>query len=515
MTNLTRIVAAVILVAVLGVAAAQAVLRYPITSDPATFEPGLAKELLTAEVALNLHVGLFTYDAETRVVPYLVRSYDVSDDGLTYTFHLHEGATWHNDRPIVAQDFKLGWERYLDASLGAQTAGDPWRLVVGGPAMFAGEADELSGVEALGDHTLEVTLTSPNPRFLEELAVPSMWVVPQEAVVPGEPRWVDTPVGGGPFRFVSARPGSLIVLEANDDFFLGRPSIDRIEYHIVPDPSTALAQYEAGELDVVPVPPAALARVTDDPRLGAEIQYFTRAQLQYVGMNQSQFEPFRDARVREAFFHAIDRDTIAERVQNGAWANATGLVPPNIPQHDPDLAARPYDPERARALLAEAGYPGGQGFPRLEIASLSATVGEAIAAMLGANLGITVEVIQPERGDFISGLWSHDRWTLFAFGWTADTPSAAVWTYEMLYCGLDSNFSTYCNEEVDRAIDLARSTVDPEASTAAWREAERWAMEDAALIPLGYARFIYLVRPGIEGFAANLFGPVTFADVMR
>ena len=140
MTSSIRILAALILVAVLGVAAAQAtVLRYPITSDPATFEPGLAKELLTAEVALNLHVGLFTYDAETSVVPYLVSSFDVSDDGLTYTFQLHADATWHNGRPIVAQDFKLGWERYLEASLGAQTAGDPWRLVGGGPAMFAGD----------------------------------------------------------------------------------------------------------------------------------------------------------------------------------------------------------------------------------------------------------------------------------------------------------------------------------------------------------------------------------------
>jgi oligopeptide transport system substrate-binding protein len=516
MPNVPRLIPMLLLLAVVGLAAAQPTsLRYPLTSDPATFEPGLAKELLTQEVALNLHIGLFTYDADTEVVPYHVQRYEVTPDGLTYTFHLHEGAVWHNGRPIVAADYKLGWERYLDAALGSQTAGDPWRNVVGGPEMFAGTASELTGVRALDEHTLEVRLTNPNSFFLHELAVPSMWVVPIEAVVPGEPRWVDRPVGGGPFRFVEWRPGSLIVLEANDDFFLGRPAIDRIEYHIVPDTSTSLAQYEAGELDIVAVPPAALQRVTNDARLSHEVQHFTRAQLQYVGMNQSTFEPFRDPRVRQAFFHAIDRDVIAERVQNGAWANATGLVPPNIPQYDPELAVWPYDPERARELLAEAGYPGGQGFPRLEIATLASTVGEAVAAMLGANLGIAVEVIQPERGDYIAGLWSHDRWTLFAFGWTADTPSASVWTFEMLYCGLDSNFSTYCNAEVDAAIDEARSIDDVDVSTAAWRRAERIAMEDAALIPLGYSRFIYLVRPGVEGFAANLFGPVSFAGVSR
>ncbi len=491
------------------------VLRYPITSDPATLEPGLVKELFSAEIALNLHAGLFMYDADTEVVPYLAETYTVSDDGLVYTFHLRTDATWHNGRSVVANDFKVGWERYLDPNVGSQTGGDPWRNVVGGIELYGGSASELTGVQALDDHTLEVRLVSPSSSFISELAMPIMWVVPAEAVVPGQPAWSGDPVGAGPFKFVEWVPGSRLVLEANDDFFLGRPQIDRIEYQIVPDASTALAQYEAGELDIVSVPASQLQRITDDPVLGGQLAYFTRAQLQYAGMNSSMFEPFKDHRVRQAFFQAIDRNTIAQSIQSGAWENAGGLVPPNIPQYDPNLVTFPYDPEAARTLLAEAGYPGGVGFPKVEIASLSSTVAEAIAAMLGANLGITVEVLQPERGDMIDGLWSHDRWQFFQFGWTADSASASVWTYEMLYCGLDSNFSTYCNDDVTAAIDRARASQDPEVSTAAWREAERIAMEDAAVIPLGYARYIYLVNPDVAGFAANLLGPVSFHGVTK
>lgn len=494
---------------------APVVLRYPITSDPASLEPGLVKELYSAEIALSLHAGLFTYDAATNVVPYLVSEYEVSDDGLVYTFHLHDSAVWHNGRPVVAADFKAGWERYLDPAVGAQSAGAPWKNVAGGPELFAGEAEELTGVVALDDHTLEVTLIQPSNTFLQELAVPVTWVVPEEAVVAGSPTWVDKPVGAGPFKFVEWVPNVRLVLEANDDFFLGRPQIDRLEYLVVPDTSTSLAQYEAGELDIVGVPPSALQRITEDPVLGQQLAYFTRAQLRYTGMNQDVFEPFRDVRVRQAFIYAIDRDTIVTHVLNNAWTPATGLVPPNIPQFNPDLEAYPYDPVKAQELLADAGYPGGAGFPPVELATLDTTIAEAMAAMLTANLGITVEILQPERGDMIDGLWAGDRWPFFFFGWTADSPSASVWTYEMLYCGLDSNFSNYCNAEVDAAIDLARGTLDIAESTAYWQQAEMLAMADAAVIPNGYSRFIYLVNPQVEGFAANLLGPVGFASVTK
>ncbi|MBK8021200.1 MAG: ABC transporter substrate-binding protein [Chloroflexi bacterium] len=322
------------------------VLRFPITSDPASLEPGLVKELFSGQLALNMHAGLFTYDAETNVVPYLVSDYEVSEDGLVYTFRLREDALWHNGRAVVAEDFKKGWERYLDPNVGAQTAGEPWAHVVGGPELYAGEAEELTGVQALDEHTLQVTLTQPSLSFLQDLAVPVTWVVPSEAVVEGQPAWVGDPVGAGPFKFVEWTPNVRIVLEANPDFFLGKPAVDRIEFLVVPDASTAMAQFEGGELDIVAVPASDLERVTNDPTLGSQLAYFTRAQLQYAGMNQSMFEPFQDARVRQAFNYAIDRTTLAENILSNSWTVATGLVPsahPGIQRGPPGLCLRSGD----------------------------------------------------------------------------------------------------------------------------------------------------------------------------
>ncbi|MCB1688502.1 MAG: ABC transporter substrate-binding protein, partial [Halioglobus sp.] len=246
---------------------------------------------------------------------------------------------------------------------------------------------------------------------------------------------------------------------------------------------------------------------------GAQLQYFTRAQLQYAGMNQSMFEPFKDVRVRQAFNYAIDKETIVSAILNNSWTVATGLVPPHIPEYNSDLQGYAYDPAKAQELMSEAGFPNGEGFPTLELATLNSTIGEAVAAMLNANLGITVEILQPERGDMIDGLWAHDRWQFFLFGWTADSPSAGVWTYELMYCGLDSNFSTYCNPDVDLLVDQARDATTFDESKQAWQDAEVLAVADAAMIPLGYSRFIYLVNPAVEGFQANLFGPMGFDTV--
>ena len=487
-------------------------IRFPLTSDPSTLEAGIAKELYATQVALNLHIGLFDYDANTELVPYAVKEYEVSEDNTVYTFHLHENIVWHNGRPLVAEDFKKGWERHLDPNVGAQDAGEGLYAILGAEEVFTGEAEEISGVKVIDDYTLEVTLTQPSLSFLYKLAMQSAsWIVPEEAVKSGEAGWVDQPVGAGPYKFVEWTPGVKIVLESNPDFFLGEPEIDIIEFLIVPDNNTSLAMFESGELDFAPVPSAELDRLgTSD-----ELHFWTKGQLQYLGMNQSVFEPFKDVRIRQAFNYAIDRKIIIESVLKNVLEPATGLVPPNIPEYNADLEGYAYDPAKAQELLAEAGYPNGEGFPVLDLATLSTTVGEAIAAQLSANLNITVEVLQPERGDMISGLWSHDKWDFYYFGWTAEMPSASIWTYELLYSGLDSNFATYSNAEVDAQIDQAMSATDFETAKQHWQEAERLAVEDAAMIPFGYTQSIYMVNSEISDFNCNLFGPMGFYSLTK
>jgi ABC-type transport system substrate-binding protein len=492
------------------------VFRVPINSDPeGTLEPGLTLALVTGWIAENLHAGLLKYDEDTNLSPYIAEEWEVSDDGLTYTFHLRDDAMWHNDRPVVAEDFKKGWERYLDPNVAAQAGADYLGSIVGADAILDGTTKELSGVEVVDDHTLKVTTSQPDPTFLLRLATPYGWVVPPEAVVEGQPQWVGDPVGAGPFKFVEWRTNERVVLEANDDFFLGRPIIDRIEYYVVPDPATQLAMYEADELDIAPVAGGDLKRISEDPELSKELKYWTRAQLLYYGLNMNKQEVFQDERVRQAFNYALNKEEIIDNILFGAYEPATGLVPPGIPEHNPRLDGYDYDPEKARELMAEAGYPDGQGFPPMQVSSSSsyATEMEAFAAQVSENLGVSIEVNLVERGEMIQGLWSHDQWDIFRWGWTADMPSAEVWTHQLLHGGLDSNFFGYNNPEFDALVDEARVTMDEQERISLWQQAEQIAIEEAAMVPFGYSQYIYLVKPYVKGLTFNLNGPMWYKYV--
>ena len=490
-------------------------LRFAISEDPRSMEPGLSVLMQDSQIALNLHVGLFTYDRYSALKPYLVREWSLSDDHLTYTFVLHDGWKWHNGRGVTAGDFKEGWERYLNPKLGAWGA-SYLNSIVGAQEMLSGTVATLKGVEAPAPNTMKVTLTHPDPLFLLRLGATPTWVAPPEAVVKGEPKWTDNPQGGGPFRFVQWQPHSRIVLEANQSFAGVTPALARVEFLIVPDATTALNMYRSGELDITPVAVSELRGIRQDSVLGRELQFWPRAQLIFIGLNEWKVPAFKDSRVRQAFDRAIERRVICEQVLFDAWAPATQVVPIAVPGHDDQLAIL-YDPERARALMAEAGYSNGQGFPTVQIVvsgSTEATAAEAVAAQLKQNLGVKIDVHQVESGDFYSGL-REQRFDAFLTGWTADYMSAEQWLYRLLHRKSSTNFVGYSNANYEAIVDKALHAETEDAQTPLWREANRIATNDAALIPLAYGRFAYLVKPNVSGFAANAFGPLGFEGVRK
>jgi ABC-type transport system substrate-binding protein len=494
---------------------APSVVRFPLGGDPSSLEPALALELYTGWIAENLHASLLKYNEDSELVPHVAERYQVADDGLTYTFYLRQDATFHNGRAIVAEDIKKNWERYLDPNLAAQVGPDYLSAVVGAQEMLDGNATELAGFEIIDDHTFAVTTVQPDPGFLLRLGSPLMAIVPPEAVVEGQPEWVDEPVGAGPFKFVEWRTNEKIVLEAWDGFFLGRPSLDRIEYYVVPDRATALAQYEAGELDITEVTYADLERVKADPVLGEELNSWTRARMIFYCPSMDKIEAFRDKRVRQAFNLALDRNQIIERLLFNAYTPAVGYIPPSIPEFNPDLQPYEYDPERAQELLAEAGYPNGEGFPALKVTSTGdlSTELEAFAAQMNQNLGVQMEVQVVERGELFSGWFEHGVWDVFRWGWSADFPSAEVWLHQLLYTDQSGNCSGFSNPEYDAIVDQARSTLDEAERRALWRQAEEMAMEEAPMIPFGYDQYFFLVKPYVKGFTSNYHGPIWLQNV--
>ena len=491
------------------------VVRLAIPSDPMTLEPGLFLSLYTSEISLNLHAGLVTYAADGSISPLVAKSWEISGDGLTYTFYLQDNVKFHNGRKLVANDFKVGWARYLTPEVQSNVGPDYLGAIVGAQDVIDSNTTDLAGVEAVDNYTLKVTLSEPDPGFLMRLATTPTWVVPAESVVEGKPEWVDKPVGAGPFKFVEWKRNERIVLEAFDDFFLGRPQIDRIEYYIVPDATTEVAMYEGGELDIAAVPHSELDRLQADPDLSEELHYWVRARMIALIMNYDLVPEFGDLRVRQALAHTINRQQLAEVVMRNAVMAAEGLVPPGIPSYDPNLKGAEYDPEKAQQLLAEAGYPEGAGFPSLGISAYGENIGasEAVAAMLNTNLGIDIVVNQMERGEMVSAMWAKDELPLLMKGWTADFPSAEVWLHQWLRCGVESNFANYCNPEYDEIVDQAMATSDPQEQTRLWSQVERIAMDDMAMIPLMYNRYIYLVKPYVQNFRCNFGGPMGLWDV--
>jgi len=485
------------------------VVRIRYSRDPRTLEPGLFLELVTGYISKDLHAGLMRFDEKMQPAPFIARRWTVSRDGLTYIFTLRNDVKFHNGRRVVASDFVYTFTRILTPRVRAAAGPQALGKVKGAREYMDGKATDVEGLMALDDNTFRIVLSEPDPSLLLRLSTVFLSVIPREAVVEGEPRWRDKPVGAGAFRFVEWQPQVRVVLEANPDYFLGRPKIDRIENLTVPDVATALAQYEKGELDIVDVRGAQLAQVTRDPTLSKELKEFPRAQLLWFGMNQRRVPAFRDKRVRQAFIYALHRQVLIEKVMLNDRYLATGFVPAGIPDAAPGQQAYPHDPTKARRLLAEAGFPGGKGFPRIEFVSTAdeATLVEAIVAQLKTKLGIDVVVRIAESGDLLSGMWAKDRWDMWSWGWSADRPSAEVWLYELIYGGLESNFVGYNNPEFNKLVDRARSETDLKRRIAAWQEAERMAHDEVPYIPFGFAKFLYLIKPHVRGFSADLLGP--------
>jgi ABC-type transport system substrate-binding protein len=232
--------------------------------------------------------------------------------------------------------------------------------IVGARDVAEGKTTTLAGAKALDDRRLQITIDAPKAYFMAKLTYPTAYAVCKEAVESGGGRIDETNVvGTGPFRLAEYSRGARILLTANDDYYQGRPKLDRIERLIVLDAGTRHQMFEAGQIDIVDVSTADLEQDRRDPKLSRQLHSFERPAVFYCALSPKAFPPFRDRRVRQAFNHAVDRDRLVQTVLLGVNTVARGIVPPGVPGHDPNLKGLVFDPERAKTLLAEAGYPDG------------------------------------------------------------------------------------------------------------------------------------------------------------
>jgi peptide/nickel transport system substrate-binding protein/oligopeptide transport system substrate-binding protein len=463
--------------------------------------------LLDAAAATLIYNGLMRFDLQGHLVPDLAaRMPERSADGLTYRFELRRGVRFHNGRELTAADVVYSFRRVLDPATLSPRA---WVLdsLAGARSFRRGQRDDLPGVYAEGRHGLVITLERPLAHFLSLLAMPAAFIVDRAEVE----RHQDPadygfhPVGTGPWILEEWLPGAHLRFRANLDYFEGRPHLDRLEYRVIEDAATARAEFVAGNLDRLRLTPGDSRRFREDPRWRDATVAAPDLAVFYLGLNCEK-PPLSDARVRKAINHAIDREAILKAVLPDRHVPANGSVPPGLEGHDPAMTGWAYDPQLARRLLAEAGFP--RGF-RMEILQTSSpgvlAITEPIQSML-ARVGIKARIVQLETAAFFAAVGDQGNPDAFFISWWADIPDAENFLYPLFHSrnrGSGGNRSRFADPVVDRLLETARATMDPTERIAMYREIERRVFDEAPWVPLYFPVNYSVYQPWVRGYLSS------------
>ena len=474
--------------------------------DPPTLDPHLAEDRISGILVNELFGGLVTIEPfNFSVAPDLASSWDISENGTVYTFHLRPDAKFHDGRPVTAQDVKWSLERVADPELVSPVVDQYLNDVIGVQAKLRGEADSVEGVKVIDDQTIQITIDAPKSYFLAKLTYPTAFVL-DRTNVEGNEDWIRSPNGTGPFRLAQYDVGEVMRLARNDFYHLGPPHLDEVE--LLLSGGSSMILYENDEIDVTGVGLADLERVLDPGSpLNPQVQPFpARFSTSYVGLNVSE-PPLDDPKFREALNLAVDRDQIASVVYDGAVRPAKSIIPPRFPAYNPDLNPYPYDPERARQVLQESKYGGDlDNLPRMTL-SISGSFGAAVPLGLEVmlqsweqELGIQVEIQQTEWATFLQDV-NAKRYQMFSLSWGADYPDPENFLDLLFHSESEGNRTNYSNSAVDALLEQARVEQDQTARFELYNRIERMILEDAPWVLLWNEEdWYFLVKPNVQDY---------------
>ncbi|MBE2269426.1 MAG: ABC transporter substrate-binding protein [Anaerolinea sp.] len=501
-------------------------------AQPGTLDPAAAANADEFLVLRNVYEGLIGYDPVTlEPVPALAESWTVSDDGTVYTFTLRQGVTFSDGSTLDAADVKYTLDRLADRDTGTSyTAGLILGNVVGWaevrpPTPSVGEgtptpppvepADSISGVEVVDEQTVRITLANPTSTFLSRLTLPGGFIIPEGSADSTD--FNTQSVGTGPYILTENTPSTQVVLTANPNYWGGAPAVGQVTIRVIPEQSVQVIEYEAGGLDIVRVPQADLPRVRGDANLSAQFVEIPTLSTFHLRVNLN--DPvLGDPLVRRALAMAIDRQAIIDSVLQGQGVPADGLYPPGLSAYDADFNPFPYDPEAARALLAEAGYPDGvdivfrTGQIETEVRVLNAI------AQTAAPAGFNITVNSTERS-----VWDADRTACNmqagSIAWGLDYPDPEN-VAQLVLAGtsrtrINCGYGEY--EGFDRVQELftqGLAQAPGEERIATFRELEQFAVgELAVVIPIYHGASSYLISPRIGGSPIDNQGNMRFANI--
>ena len=431
--------------------------------DASTLIPMLATDAASHEVAGLIFNGLVKYDPYLNLVGDLAERYEISPDGRTITFYLRKGVKWHDGVEFTAEDVLFGFKLITDPKT---------------PTAYAGDFLEVDRAEVIDRYTFRVHYKKP---FAPALSSWGNLVVLPKHLLEGKDitktEFGRHPIGTGPFRFKEWRAQEKIVLSANPDYFDGRPYLNHIIYRIIPDPATMFMELKAGGIDWMGLTPLQYARQTNSREFLSRFRKYKYLAFSYTYLGYNLKHPlFKDRRVRQALSYAIDKREIVDGVLFGLGVPATGPYKPDTWFYNPHVKRYPYDPERARRLLAEAGWRDTDGDGILDrdgrpfeftILTNQGNLSRLLAAQIIqrrlSEIGIKVHIRTVEWTAFIHEFIDKRRFEAVILGWTTgpEPDLYDIWhSSKIKPPGL--NFVGYANPEVDRLLEEGRRTFDRE-----------------------------------------------------
>ena len=472
---------------------------YRLASDPPSLDPIHTTDTSSATIVFRIFEGLVDQDPVTLdVVPALAERWEISPDGLTYTFHLKKGIKFHNGREVTSADFRYSFERCL---IPENLSERSWVLapIKGASEMLGGRAKELTGMETPDDSTVVLRLVKPFAPFLSYLAMEAARVAAREGVKGKD----FTPIGTGPFRFLSWEHDIRVSVEAFPDYHGVKSTLPRVDYEVVPDVGVAFQKLVVGEADLVNETPPGQFKLIQK-KYGKFVKTWPYLRLEYIGFNLTR-PPFRDnLKLRQALALAVDRKAIADTLYEGAAIPATSILPPGVKGKDETITGYGYDPARAARLLAEAGYPGGKGLPPITLWYNTNEMHQLIAQYVQSafrKIGVNVQLKSIDWPAYLKACDNFEP-DMYRLGWVADIPDADNFLYILLnsaQAGPPGNYSGYSNPEFDRLTNEARLISDEERRIELYKKADRIATEDACWILLMYPMQRILFNPEYDG----------------
>jgi len=497
-----------------GHAGAQApkTLVIAIAADQTGLDPQTVQNNESGFVMSTIFDGLVNYKPGTsEVEPGLAESWTVSADGKVYTFKLRRGVKFHDGTPMNARTVAQDLDRAINPDNPCYVLNrkvDTYDAFTFG-SVKGGDVVKMSVVD---DYTLRFTLPKPNAPFLSSLAMAWTGIMSPAATKQYNCDASQHPVGTGPFKFVEAVRNDHITVEANRDYWGEKPKVDRIIFRIIPESATRVLALERNEVQIVAdVVPADQERIQKNP----DLTLYVQPGLTILGVSMSNnLGPFKDKRVRQAMNYAVDKEAINKGLYGGATTASQGM-PPVLWGYNKNVEPYPYDVNKAKALLKEAGYPNGftadmmvYPNPRGYNPIGGAKLGEAVQGYL-AKVGVQVKISQYEWGAYLAR-YRHQPWEGFAIaGWTGDNGDPDNFLGDLFEWGPDpnkartNNSARHLNPEFEKLIQQGRETTEQAKRAQIYEKANEILHDDAAWIFINHTRQVRASRASVKGFQLN------------